>query len=99
MPPKRRGRPAGNGGTPPTFDTVAMEAIIAERVAAALAAYETARNGGGGGTPTSAGGSSGNPKPYSYKDFMNCKPHNYAENGGVICDTRQNSICKSQTIL
>ena len=48
MPPRRRGRPAGNGDTPPVFDLAAMEAIIAERVAAALAAYETSRNGGSG---------------------------------------------------
>ncbi|KAL4581221.1 hypothetical protein LXL04_017431 [Taraxacum kok-saghyz] len=65
-----------------------MEAIIAERVAAALAAYETSRNGCSGSTPTSTGGSGGNPKPCSYKDFMNCKPHNYAGNGGVIDLTR-----------
>ena len=87
MPPKRRGRLAGNGGAPPTFDPVATEAMIAERVAAALAAYETSLNGGGGGTP-STGGSGGNPKPCSYKDFMNCKPHSYAGNGGVIELTR-----------
>ena len=59
MPPKRRGRPTGTGDTPPVFDPVAMEAIIAERVAAALAAYENSHpgngNAGGGGAGSSGG--------------------------------------------
>jgi hypothetical protein len=91
MPPKRRGRPSGTGGAPPVFDPVAMEAAIAQRVAEALAAYELAnpRNGnGGGGGAGNPGGNGGNPKPCSYKDFMNCKPHNFAGTGGVIELTR-----------
>ena len=88
MPPKRRGR---SGGAPPVFDPVAMEAEIARRVAEALAAYELAnpRNGpGGGGGAGNPGGGGGNPRPCSYKDFMNCKPHQFAGTGGVIELTR-----------
>ena len=91
MPPKRRGRPTGTGGTPPVFDPVAMEAMIAERVASALVAYELANprnNNGGGGGAGGAGGGGGNPRPCSYKDFMNCKPHNFAGTGGVLELTR-----------
>ena len=57
MPPRRRGRSSGTGGTPPVFDPVVMETMIAERVASALVAYELAnpRNGNGGG------GGAGNP--------------------------------------
>ena len=90
MPPRRRGRPSGTGGAPPVFDPVAMEAIIAERVAAALAAYELAHpgGGGGGGGAGNPGGNGGNPRPCSYKDFMNCKPHNFAGTEGVIELTR-----------
>jgi len=95
MPPKRRGRSSGGGGAPPIFDPVAMEAIIAERVAAALLAYELAHPGGGGGGgggggagPENPGGGGGNPRPCSYKDFMNCKPHEFAGTGGVIELTR-----------
>ena len=90
MPPKRRGRPTGTGGAPPVFDPVAMEAIIAERVATALAAYELSHpgNGGGGGGPGNPDGNGGSPRPCSYKDFMICKPHNFAGTGGVIELTR-----------
>ena len=87
MPPKRRGRPTGTGGTPPVFNPLAMEAIIAQRVTEALVAYELAHPGdgnGGGGGAGNPGGNSGNPKPCSYKDFINCKPHNFAGTGGVI---------------
>ena len=91
MPPKRRGRPTGTGGAPPVFDPVAMEAIIAQRVTEALVAYELAHpqnNNGGGGGAGNPGGNGGNPRPCSYKDFMNCKPHNFAGTGGVIELTR-----------
>ncbi|KAL4565786.1 hypothetical protein LXL04_029892 [Taraxacum kok-saghyz] len=91
MPPKHRGRPTGTGGTPPVFDPVAMEAMIAERVASALVAYEIANpinNNGGGGGAGNPGGSGGNPRPCSYKDFMNYKPLNFAGTGGVIELTR-----------
>ena len=86
MPPRRRGRSSGTGGTPPVFDLVAMEAMIAERVASTLVAYEIAnpRNNNGGGGPGNPGGNGGNPRPCSYKDFMNCKSHNFAGTGGVI---------------
>jgi hypothetical protein len=91
MPPKRRGRPTGTGGTPPVFDPVAMEAMIAERVAFALVAYEIANPGddnGGGSGAGNPGGSGGNPRPCSYVDFMNCQPHDFAGTGGIIELTR-----------
>ena len=72
----------------PALSAARVEAMIAERVAAALVAYEISCNGRGGGTPVSTGGSGGNLKPYSYKDFRNCKPYNYAGNWGVIELTR-----------
>jgi len=64
----------------PGLSVARVQAMIAKSVAAALAAYQAANPGGGGG----AGGAGGNPKPCSYKDFMNCKPHNFAGNGGVV---------------
>ena len=93
MPPKGRGRPPVNHNPPPVFDPVAMEAIIAERVAAALAAYELAHpggggGGGGGGPAGNPGGNGGNPRPCSYKDFMSCKPQNFEGTGGVLELTR-----------
>ncbi|KAL4571035.1 hypothetical protein LXL04_017785 [Taraxacum kok-saghyz] len=91
MPPKRRGRPTRAGGAPPVFDPVAMEAIIAQRVTEALVAYELAHPGngnGGGGGAGNPGGNGGNPRPCSYKDFMNYRPHNFAGTGGVIELTR-----------
>ena len=75
----------------PALTAAQIEAMIAERVAATLVDYESAHLGGGSGgngSPRSTGGSGGNPKVCSYKDFMNCKPHNYAGNGGVIELTR-----------
>jgi len=89
MPPRRSTRSNRGGDAPPEFDPAAMEAMIAERVAAALAAYENShpRNNSGGGIESS-GGSGGNPRPCSYKEFLNCKPHNFAGNGGVIELTR-----------
>ena len=76
----------------PGLTAARVQAMIAERVAAALAAYQAAQpgggGGGGGGGAGGAGGNGGNPKPCSYKDFMNCKPHNFAGTGGVIELTR-----------
>ena len=57
----------------PGLSAARVQAMIAESVAAALAAYQAAQPGGGGAG--GAGGNSGNPRPCSYKDFMNCKPH------------------------
>ena len=71
----------------PGLSVARVQAMIAESVAAALAAYQAANPGGGGGGG-GAGGAGGNPKPCSYKDFMNCKPHNFAGNGGVVELTR-----------
>lgn len=92
MPPKKRGRPSGTGGDPPPFDPAAMEAMIQERITSALVAYELAHPTGGGGGGGGGGGAGpppgGNPKPCSYKDFMSCKPHNFAGTGGVIELTR-----------
>ncbi|KAL4573722.1 hypothetical protein LXL04_020538 [Taraxacum kok-saghyz] len=93
MPPKTRGRPSGTGTTPPVFDPAAMEIVIQERIAAALVEYELAHptgggGGGGGSGPEIPGGGGGNPRPCSYKDFMSCKPHEFAGTGGVIELTR-----------
>ena len=62
--------------------------MIAESVAAALAAYQAAHPNGGGGIPIINEAGGGNPRVCSYKDFMNCKPHNFAGDGGVIELTR-----------
>ena len=86
MPPRRSTRSNRGGDAPPVFDPAAMEAMIAERVAAALAQHDSRRTDRS--DRDSTGGSGGNPKPCSYKDFMNCKPHNYAGTGGVIELTR-----------
>ena len=74
----------------PGLSIARVQAMIAESVAAALAAYQAAQQGGGGGGGGAGGaeGSGGNPRPCSYKDFMNCKPHNFAGNGGVVELTR-----------
>ncbi|KAL4564653.1 hypothetical protein LXL04_028721 [Taraxacum kok-saghyz] len=93
MPPKTRGRSSGTGTTPPVFDPAAMEIVIQERIAAALVEYELAHptgggGGGGGSGPEIPGGGGGNPRPCSYKDFMSCKPHEFAGTGGVIELTR-----------
>ncbi|KAL4579783.1 hypothetical protein LXL04_015948 [Taraxacum kok-saghyz] len=84
---KRRNTGAGAGtGTPPVFDTEALEALIAQRVAAAIALYESQRADPDPGDST--GGSGGNSRPCSYKHFMNCKPQSFFGNGGVIELTR-----------
>ena len=77
----------------PGLSIARVQAMIAESVAAALAAYQAAQQGGGGGGgggggAGGAGGNGENPRPCSYKDFMNCKPHNFAGNGGVVELTR-----------
>ena len=79
----------------PGLSIARVQAMIAESVAAALAAFQAAQQasgsgsgGGGGGGAGGAGGNGGNPRPCSYKDFMNCKPHNFAGNGGVVELTR-----------
>ncbi|HZM24214.1 MAG TPA: hypothetical protein VFC02_20885, partial [Anaerolineales bacterium] len=76
----------------PGLSMARVQAMIAESVAAALAAFQAANpgggGGGGGGGAGGAGGGGGNPRPCSYKDFMNCKPHNFAGTGGVLELTR-----------
>ena len=81
--PRPRPPPGGDAA----MNAAAIEAMIAERVTAALVRYENSHpnSGENGGN---SGGNGGNPKPCSYKDFKNCKPHNFAGNGGVIKLTR-----------
>ncbi|KAL4564493.1 hypothetical protein LXL04_028557 [Taraxacum kok-saghyz] len=73
-----------NRCNPPTMDLAAIEAMVDERVAAALANYESQRQQ----SLDQGGGSGGNPKPCSYKDFLNCKPESFYGDGGVIELTR-----------
>jgi len=78
---KRRNTGPG-AGTPPVFDTEALEALIAERVVAAIALYKSQRpdrSDPGGST----GGSGENSRPYSYKYFMNCNPSPSSETGAL----------------
>ena len=79
--PGPRPRPPPGGAT--EMSAAAIEAMIAERVAAALVQYDNSRSSGG-----ENGRNGGNPKPCSYKDFMSCKPHNFSGSGGVIELTR-----------
>ena len=76
---KRRNTGTG-AGTPPVFDTEAREALIAKRVVTAIALYKSQRpdrSDRGGST----GGSGGNPRPCSYKYFMNYNPSPSSETG------------------
>nr|GEU60150.1 hypothetical protein [Tanacetum cinerariifolium] len=57
----------------------AMEKLITDRVAEAIAEYEQNRT-----NPANAGGS-GNVQGCSHKTFMNEKPHPFNGNEGVIC--------------
>ncbi|KAI3494636.1 hypothetical protein L1887_40553 [Cichorium endivia] len=94
MPPRRSARAnARAAGTPvaspPPLDAAAIETMIAERVAAALANHSAARQEGSGqGTNSSQGESRGHPRPCTYKDFANCKPKAFHGDGGVITLTR-----------
>ncbi|KAI3494750.1 hypothetical protein L1887_40436 [Cichorium endivia] len=94
MPPRRSARAnARAAGTPvaspPPLDAAAIEIMIAERVAAALANHSAARQEGSGqGTNSSQGESRGHPRPSTYKDFSNCKPKAFHGDGGVITLTR-----------
>ena len=65
--------PGPGSGIPPVFNTEALEALIVERVAAAISLYDSQRSDGSDPWDSTRG-SGGNPRPCSYKHFMNCKP-------------------------
>ena len=72
---------------PRTMSPADIEAMIAARVAAALASYESQRQQSqdqGGRN----GGNGGNPRPCNYKDFLSCKPNSFFGTGDVIELTR-----------
>ena len=72
-----------NGGTtyPPN-----MEAIIAQRVADAIAAYEANRasTSNGGGTSQTAGGEVNASRGCTYKEFQSCKPSSFNGTEGAV---------------
>ena len=79
--------PQPDADTPLNLDAEAIEALIAERVAAALAQYDSQRQDGSD-LRNSIGGSGGNPRPCSYKNFMSYKPKFFFGDGSVIELTR-----------
>ena len=79
--------PQPDADTPLNLDAEDIEALIAERVAAALAQYDSQRSEGSD-PRDSIGGNRGNPRPCSYKNFMSCKPKFFFGDGGVIELTR-----------
>ena len=60
-----------------------LEALITQRVEAALARQQSSRRDN-----SSQGDSSGGARVCSYKDFMGCKPTNFNGKGGVVALTR-----------
>lgn len=81
---RTRGRPLG-GSTPTpetTMTSEQVEALITQRVEAALARQSSGRGN------SSQGDSSGGPRVCSYKDFMGCKPTTFNGKGGVVALTR-----------
>jgi hypothetical protein len=72
---------------PRPMSQAAIQALIAAQVAAALASYETLRQQSMEQGENS-GGSGGNARPCTYKDFLTCKPKSFLGDGGVIELTR-----------
>ncbi|GJX76008.1 reverse transcriptase domain-containing protein [Tanacetum coccineum] len=73
--------------------TDAIEELIAQRVADALATYETnqnTRNCNGNGSGSQSDGKSGSRRTVhtgrrcTYNEFLNCQPHNFKSTKGVI---------------
>ncbi|GKD16623.1 hypothetical protein Tco_1205781 [Tanacetum coccineum] len=76
-----------------TTDTI--EELIAQRVADALATYETNRNtvngnGNGNGSGSQSDGRSGSRRTvhtgrgFTYKEFLNCQPLNFKGTEGAV---------------
>ncbi|KAL4580093.1 hypothetical protein LXL04_016271 [Taraxacum kok-saghyz] len=80
--------PGPGAGIPPVFDTKALEALIAERVAAAIALYDSQRPDGSDPWDSTRGSRETSDRARSYKHFMNCKPQFFFGSGGVIELTR-----------
>nr|GEZ40590.1 hypothetical protein [Tanacetum cinerariifolium] len=63
-----------------------VKKLVERRVAKAIEEYEKTRadsiNAGGSGSASTGG--SADAQGYSYKTFMNCKPHSYNGTGGVV---------------
>ena len=66
-----------------TMSLATIEAIIATRVAAALASYESQRRQSQDQGKDS-GGNGGDPRPCNYKELLSCKQNSFFGIGGVI---------------
>lgn len=77
MPPKQT----------PTMSAAAIERLVAQRVAEAIAAQGTERSDGDrrtGRTNEAGGGSGTATRECTYKDFSNCKPHHFNGTEGAV---------------
>ncbi|KAL4556316.1 hypothetical protein LXL04_038963 [Taraxacum kok-saghyz] len=74
--------PGPGSGIPPVFDTEALEALIAKRVAAAIALYDSQRPDGSDPWDSAGGSRETADHARSYKHFRNCKPQSFFEKRG-----------------
>ena len=92
MPPRKRNtrsNPTPPEPENPAMNSAAIETLVAQRVAEAMASLETNRNNGNGqGTTGSSHGNHSNPRVCTYKNFQSCKPRTFHGNEGAIRLTR-----------